>query len=83
MSEKEIAWERMFAFAPATSLVAKAKKCTCGGSNCVSAKKIKCVCRFHSENHGAANRVGMPRLETLLELDGLEVFQERPWLEIC
>jgi hypothetical protein len=79
---KQLEWNRLFAFAPATSARVKAKKCTCGNGNCRTAKRILCTCSCHNVNHGAANREGMPRLETLLQLDGLEIFQERPWFEI-
>jgi len=68
----------MFALALPNPVKPKSTRCTCGGNNCQTAKKIKCVCRCHSENHGAANREGMPKLDQLLELDDLTVTKEAP-----
>jgi hypothetical protein len=78
MTERELEWSRLFAFASPNPVKARTTKCTCGGKNCQTAKKIKCVCRCHSEFHGAANRKGMPKLDDLLELDGLDVFPAEP-----
>jgi hypothetical protein len=69
----EVAWTKMFAFALPNPVKAKSTKCVCGGKNCQTAKKIKCVCRCHSEFHGAANRKGMEPLDKPLGLDGLTV----------
>jgi hypothetical protein len=46
--------------------------------NCVMAREVKCVCRCGGKNHGAANRQGMPKLDKLLDLDGLDVFPAEP-----
>jgi len=73
MTERELEWNRMFAFALPNPVKARTTKCVCGGKNCQTAKRIRCVCRCHSEFHGAANREGMPKLDKLLELDGLTV----------
>ena len=70
---KEVSWERLFAFALPEPVKAKSTRCTCGGKNCQTAKKIRCVCRCHSTNHGSENRKGMEPLEKALGLDGLTV----------
>jgi len=44
------------------------ERCACGGKNCRTAKHIKCVCRCHSEFHGAANRKDMSPLDDVLGL---------------
>jgi len=75
---KELEWNRLFAFALPNPAKARTTKCVCGGKNCQSAKKIKCVCRCHSENHGSANREHMPKLDKLLHLDGLEIEAPAP-----
>jgi hypothetical protein len=62
----EVAWTKMFAFALPNPVKAKSTRCVCGGKNCQTAKKIKCVCRCHSEFHGAANRKGMEPLDKTL-----------------
>lgn len=46
--------------------------------NCAQAKKIRCERSCHNMNHDAANREGMPKLDELLELDGLEIGLEDP-----
>jgi hypothetical protein len=66
---KELDWNRMFALALPNQVKAKSTKCACGGKNCQTAKKIKCVCRCHSEFHGAANRKGMEPLDKTLGLE--------------
>ena len=65
----EVAWTKMFAFALPNPVKAKSTRCVCGGKNCQTAKKIKCVCRCHSEFHGAANRKGMEPLDKALGLE--------------
>jgi hypothetical protein len=69
MPEKEVEWNRMFAYALPNPVKAKSTKCTCGGKNCQTAKKIKCTCRCHSQFHGVANRRGMEPLDKALGLD--------------
>jgi hypothetical protein len=59
----------MFAFALPNPVKVQATKCACGGKNCQTAKRIKCVCRCHSEFHGAANRKGMDPLDKALGLE--------------
>ena len=66
---KEVTWTEILRPAPFTIRPSNSRKCTCGGKNCQTAKKIKCTCRCHSENHGAANRVGMEPLDKTLGLD--------------
>jgi hypothetical protein len=66
---KEVSWESIFARPKPKIEMHFAKKCTCGNKTCQAAKKIKCTCRCHSENHGAANRAGMEPLDKTLELD--------------
>ncbi len=68
---KSVEWTRIFAYALPNPVKVQSTKCVCGGKNCQTAKKIKCVCRCHSEFHGAANRRGMEPLEKALGLDGL------------
>jgi hypothetical protein len=75
---KEANWTEILRPAPFTIRPSNSRKCTCGGKNCQTAKKIKCTCRCHSENHGAANREGMPKLDKLLHLDGLEIEAPAP-----
>ena len=79
MTEKEVSWESVFARPRPRIEMHFAKKCTCGNGNCRTAKRILCTCSCHSANHGAANREGMPKLDTLLQLDGLAL--ETPSLE--
>jgi len=62
-------WENIFALAPATVNLPTARKCRCGNENCKRAKKIRCVCACHAENHGIEQRRGMPELDKLLGLD--------------
>ena len=69
MSEKEIAWERMFAFAPAEPVKAKSNRCSCGGSNCKTAKGFVCRCSCKHLNHGQEQRRGMEALDKALGLD--------------
>jgi len=59
----------MFALASPEPVKARTTKCACGGRNCQSAKKIRCVCRCHSTNHGSENRRGMDPLEKALGLE--------------
>jgi len=73
-------WTRIFAYDVALPKIESKRKCACGGKNCQTAKKIKCVCRCHSEFHGAANRKGMEPLDKTL---GLEEPPMIPWLEVC
>ena len=68
MTEKELEWNRLFAFALPNPVKVRTTKCVCGGKNCQTAKRIKCVCRCHSEFHGAANRQGMSPLDKTLGL---------------
>jgi hypothetical protein len=69
MSEREVSWGEIFAYDLPTPKVETKRKCACGGRNCQTAKRIKCVCRCHSEFHGAANRRGMEPLEKALGLE--------------
>jgi len=62
----EVAWTKLFAYDLPTPKKITKTKCACGGKNCQTAKKIKCVCRCHSEFHGAANRKGMEPLDKTL-----------------
>ena len=75
---KLVEWNRMFAFASREPVKTRTTKCVCGGKNCQTAKRIKCVCRCHSENHGSANREHMPKLDKLLQLVGLEIEAPAP-----
>ena len=75
---KEVSWTKLFAYdLPAPKKMVKAK-CTCGNKTCQAAKKIRCTCRCHSEFHGASNREGMPKLDKLLQLDGLNLEAPAP-----
>ena len=65
---KSVEWNRIFAYDVALPKVESKRKCACGGRNCQTAKRIKCVCRCHSEFHGAANRRGMSPLDEPLGL---------------
>jgi hypothetical protein len=69
MSGKEVSWGEIFAYDLPTPKVESKRKCACGGKNCQTAKRIKCVCRCHSEFHGAANRRGMEPLDKALGLE--------------
>jgi hypothetical protein len=71
MSEREVAWERIFACEldyPKLETSAT-KKCRCGNDSCKHARKIKCVCRCHSLNHGIEQRRGMEPLEKALGIE--------------
>jgi hypothetical protein len=52
MTEKEIAWERMFACDLPAVRPAKVSHECCDA--CKEAKEIKCVCTCGGKNHGAA-----------------------------
>jgi hypothetical protein len=83
MTEKEVPWTKMFAFDLPAKKKTSAGKCACGGKNCQTAKKIKCVCRCHSQFHGAANRVGMEPLDKALGFETEAPPALVPWLEVC
>jgi len=65
----EVAWTKMFAFALPNPVKAKSTRCVCGGKNCQTAKRIKCVCRCHSQFHGIEQRRGMEPLDKALGLE--------------
>jgi hypothetical protein len=75
---KEVSWESIFARPKPKIEMHFAKKCTCGGKNCSTAKGLVCRCRCHSAGHNSANREGMPKLDKLLQLDGLEIEAPAP-----
>jgi len=67
-------WERIFSVDTSTTeLPDIVKKCSCGSATCKRAKKIKCVCRCHSEFHGIEQRRGMQPLDKALGLDRPEI----------
>jgi len=75
---KEVNWESIFARPKPKIEMHFGKKCTCGNKNCQTAKRIRCTCSCHNVNHGAANREHMPKLDKLLQLDGLEIEAPAP-----
>lgn len=66
---KEANWTEILRPAPFTIRPDKSRKCTCGNGNCRTAKRIRCTCSCHSENHGSANREGMSPLDKTLGLE--------------
>ena len=75
---KEVNWTEILRPAPFTIRPSNNRKCTCGNGNCRTAKRIRCTCSCHNINHGAANREHMPKLDKLLQLDGLEIEAPAP-----
>lgn len=62
-------WENIFAFAPAEPVKVKSNRCSCGGSNCKTAKGFVCRCSCKHLNHGQEQRRGMEALDKALGLE--------------
>jgi hypothetical protein len=65
---KEANWESIFARPKPKIEMHFAKKCTCGGSNCKTAKGFVCRCSCKHLNHGQDQRRGMSPLDEPLGL---------------
>jgi len=68
MSEREVLWDKLFAYDVARPKREK-RKCACGHLSCRTAKKIKCVCSCHAQFHGVENRRGMQPLDKTLGIE--------------
>jgi hypothetical protein len=61
MTEKEVAWTKMFAYDLPAVRPAKIPRDCCEA--CVMAREIKCVCRCGGANHGSALKKDIKRLD--------------------
>ena len=79
----EVAWTKLFAYDLTTPQeVETVKKCKCGNGNCKRAKRIRCVCQCHAENHGIEQRRGMESLDKALGIERPKV-ELIPWIDVC